>query len=368
MKKMNLWKEASVLLIAVFLVFSTIAVTANTYDLRQDAKSVGKATEQQSSDFDRSTKTGIIGQGQIFYEDFDTGAWPSEGFPIIDSDFGSPETWVLGTYDFHTSPYSAEVWWAWPPPCQSEWLISKNITLPAGAELEFYSYVYLGSIEGDEYKVKISPNGSTHHDDFITLWDATNDFPPDTGWHYFTDPSFTIDLSEYGPGTVRIAFHADGSPSVDCALWYIWLVDTVSITVAAVPDLDCEGELSWEDVTPGDTVEGSFTVENIGDPESELDWEIAEYPEWGNWTFDPISGVDLTPEAGPVTVDVEVVAPDEENAEFEGEITIVNLEDPDDTCTIPVSLKTPVVSPFVQILRIIIQRFPILGQILYLFL
>ena len=132
------------------------------------------------------------------------------------------------------------------------------------------------------------------------------------------------------------------------------------------PDLACEGELIWEDVVPGEVVEGEFEVWNCGDDFSELDWEITEWPDdWGDdWSFDPASGEDLTPEAGHVTVTVEVKAPDEENTEFEGEITIVNSNDPADTCTIPVYLKTPCESPFLQLLELIMQRFPILGRIL----
>ncbi|MCJ2534239.1 MAG: PQQ-binding-like beta-propeller repeat protein, partial [Candidatus Thermoplasmatota archaeon] len=134
----------------------------------------------------------------------------------------------------------------------------------------------------------------------------------------------------------------------------------------AIPDLDCDGSLSWTEVTPGETVTGTFTVENIGDPLSLLDWEIESYPDWGAFTFDPDGGLDLTPEAGAVTVTVEVVAPEDPEAEFEGEIVLVNSEDPDDTCVIDVALATPVsqqslISLFFEMLA---QRFPILGMIL----
>jgi len=109
-----------------------------------------------------------------------------------------------------------------------------------------------------------------------------------------------------------------------------------------VPDLDCSGTLSWAGVTPGSTVTGSFTVENIGDPESLLDWEVESYPEWGTWTFEPENGENLTPEDDPITVNVEVVAPDEPETEFTGEVKIVNVENSNDYCIIAVSLATPV--------------------------
>jgi len=41
----------------------------------------------------------------------------------------------------------------------------------------------------------------------------------------------------------------------------------------AVPDLACEGTLEWNDVTPYDTVTGGFTVSNIGEADSNLDWK-----------------------------------------------------------------------------------------------
>ena len=103
-------------------------------------------------------------------------------------------------------------------------------------------------------------------------------------------------------------------------------------------DLDCEGNLNWTDVEPGETVEGNFEVSNIGDPGLELDWEIIEWPDWGTWTFDPESGENLTPEDGSIIVNVEVIAPDEGDTEFVGEIMVVNQDGPDDYDIIPVSL------------------------------
>jgi len=126
----------------------------------------------------------------------------------------------------------------------------------------------------------------------------------------------------------------------------------------AAPDLDCEGNLYWADIHPGDTKTGDFTVENIGEPDSLLDWEIESYPDWGTWTFTPSSGDDLLPN-NPVTVGVTVIAPDEPETEFTGEIKIVNSEDPDDYCIIPVSLVTPVNQQVINpLLQMILERFP----------
>ena len=151
-----------------------------------------------------------------------------------------------------------------------------------------------------------------------------------------------------------------------------WFTFTTEDEPPKIPDLDCSGTLSWTGVTPGDIVTGSITVENIGDPGSLLDWEIESYPEWGTWTFDPENGEGLTPEDDPITVNIEVVAPDDPETEFTGEVILINSEDPDDTCIIDVSLATPVsqqvdIHPlFQRILEWFPNAFPILRHLLSL--
>jgi hypothetical protein len=113
-------------------------------------------------------------------------------------------------------------------------------------------------------------------------------------------------------------------------------------------NLHCNGSLSWSDVQLGQTVNGSFQVENIGDPGSLLDWTIdTSSITWGTWTFTPLSGQDLTPEDGPVTVQVSVTAPNEKNKEFDGYLRVENTENPDDFDVVPVYLKTQEKTPLV---------------------
>jgi len=101
------------------------------------------------------------------------------------------------------------------------------------------------------------------------------------------------------------------------------------------------GDLSWIKVNSGSIVTGSFTIENVGDPDSEINWEITEWPAWGTWTFTPISGDELSPKDGAATVQVSVVAPDEQNQDFTGEVKVVNIDNINEHCTIHVSLATP---------------------------
>ncbi|KYK29092.1 hypothetical protein AYK20_00775 [Thermoplasmatales archaeon SG8-52-1] len=108
------------------------------------------------------------------------------------------------------------------------------------------------------------------------------------------------------------------------------------------PDLDCEGSLSWTNIKPGAIVEGSFKVQNIGDNGSILNWTInMSSINWGNWSFTPSSGENLTPEDGQVTVQVSVIVPNEIYSEFWGNLTIENQDNSSDFDLIPVYLKTP---------------------------
>jgi len=109
------------------------------------------------------------------------------------------------------------------------------------------------------------------------------------------------------------------------------------------PDLECSGSLSWTNIEPNATVDGIFQVQNIGDAGSLLNWTInTSSITWGIWSFNPESGENLTPENGQVTVQVSVVAPNEKNSEFQGDLRVENQQNSTDFCLIPVYLKTPI--------------------------
>ncbi|UCF50397.1 MAG: VCBS repeat-containing protein [Thermoplasmatales archaeon] len=107
-----------------------------------------------------------------------------------------------------------------------------------------------------------------------------------------------------------------------------------------IPDLDCNGNLRWENVRPEETLSGSFTVENVGGSDSLLDWEISDYPDWGEWNFYPENGDDLA-YGNQAIVNVKVVSPLQKNQEYSGIIKISNKENSSDSCEIDVYLKTP---------------------------
>jgi hypothetical protein len=168
--------------------------------------------------------------------------------------------------------------------------------------------------------------------------------------------------------------HWSGDLTGDNNPEYITMDENKTVTahfVELIPDLRCSGALDWT-CKPGDTVTGDFTVENVGDPESLLDWEIVEWPEWGQWSFTPMSGVGLKPEDGSVTVQVTLGAPKNRykatnNWEFTGEVTIVNQEDSGDSCTIPVNLNlesTNNKNMYTLFFSRLFERFPNLFQLL----
>jgi len=127
-------------------------------------------------------------------------------------------------------------------------------------------------------------------------------------------------------------------------------------------DLYCEGTIEWENVTVGSTQTGSIDVENVGG--GLLSWDIVKTPSWGEWSFDPNGGDDLG-SGESIPVQVTVIAPDEKNQQYSGQIKIQNNDNPDDFCTIDVRLSTPMNKPslFYNFFERLIQRFPALELI-----
>ena len=126
-------------------------------------------------------------------------------------------------------------------------------------------------------------------------------------------------------------------------------VDCITLEVKNIPDpepqlysdLHCNGSISWTNIKPNIFIYDDFTLENIGDEGSFLNWEVTEYPEdWGTWAINPSSGVNLTLENGKINIRVSVLTPEEPEQNFTGEIKIINKDDPNDYDIIPVYLTT----------------------------
>lgn len=126
------------------------------------------------------------------------------------------------------------------------------------------------------------------------------------------------------------------------------------------PDLEVEGDLLLGNVKIGSIAKGVFTIKNIGESLSCLDWEITEYPEWGTWSFSPRRGNNLKP-IGEYKVEVSIRVPLEKNKEFTGQITIQSKDNPSDIAVVDVCLKTSLKK---QIPNFIFQNYPNLYQLL----
>ncbi len=105
-------------------------------------------------------------------------------------------------------------------------------------------------------------------------------------------------------------------------------------------DLECSDTLTFSEVKPNEMVSSTFTVANIGESYSQMQWRIESFPEWGEWSFNPNEGMNLTPSDNPVLIDVSVLAPDMKEESFSGEIVVVNEEDPSDVEIVEVVLTT----------------------------
>jgi hypothetical protein len=172
-------------------------------------------------------------------------------------------------------------------------------------------------------------------------------------------------ITVYATPTTDLVVEYVYSPSLDMVIsnWDEDIGNYLYYNQLFDANLDCQGSLSWDEIIPGETVTGNIEVINIGGEDTLLDWEITSYPEWGDWSFQPISGENLQGGESFI-IDVEVVAPDEENTLFEGEIKIENAQSSGDFCIVPVDLKTPFDSLRWTALDFIQERFPRLGFLL----
>ncbi len=115
--------------------------------------------------------------------------------------------------------HQAGLWWV--EAHQDEWLITPQFICPESASVNFWSYVFLGSTNGDHYYVNVSTNnGST----WTQLWDASAETG---GWNHYNTP-ISVDLGAYAGQPIKIAWQAEDPPSDD-GLWYSWFIDEVSI-------------------------------------------------------------------------------------------------------------------------------------------
>lgn len=172
------------------------------------------------------------GVGAALTEGFETAVFPpTDWTQVITNTYpaqaGVTPTWCqVGTIisldpevPAHSGEYQAAIWWDFNH--QDEWLITPEFTCPSEAQLSFWSYVFLGSSNGDHYYVKASTDGGNT---WTNLWDAS---ALTGGYNYYESP-IVIDLNIFSGQDIKLAWHAVDSPG-NPGLWYVWFVDDVII-------------------------------------------------------------------------------------------------------------------------------------------
>ncbi len=371
-KTKNILRGAVVLFIVAVMVFSSVAVANTTTKTKLKLYATGEGTGV-------GAKGNVVWDNGMHYEGFVASQWDASMLldPIAADDF-----------NFEVTTEVTDVHWIggyWNPVEDGDfdWNVS------------FYRDRGDGMAPGAKTFEQVFPNAEVH-ETFIEEIDG--------GWYF----SYWVDLvdaitftggqkywiSIQGVGAFPPQSHWSGH-GVPIVLHqgvfksdYFGHPDWVNISVilggpadgcfqltgdgeSVVPDLDCDGDIRWDQVPPGTIVNSTFTVINSGNIGSMLEWKVSSYPEWGtnwtlNWTFYDDGGFVGT--TMPEEVFVEVVAPDKKGKTFEGEILLVNSENAADTCSINVICNTPrsramINTPFLRIFEQFPNLFPILRQL-----
>jgi hypothetical protein len=195
---------------------------------------------------------------------------------------------------------------------------------------------------------------------WISIW-GIGTFPPaQSGWGLHDD-QILLHEAVFGSDYFGFAFWTD---SFDVFGYSADMCFQLTTKQEAIPLICCDPMvMSWDNVKPGDTVEGKFHVWNCGDEGSSLSWQVDSWPDWmtdGGVVFTPASGTEVY--GGPGTeVSFTFTAPAEEEQTYSGKVKVINTDDPSDYCDMPVELKTPRTRGiFFNFLEYIVNQFPML--------
>lgn len=376
MNKNKVLNKAGVLLIAVFFIFSTVAVTANT---TKEITNLMLSTDKNSNIEYKTISEPLIGPTLFEQLPHD----PEESWSAATS-VNDPPTNYLVFENF---------WDITGPICDIHWW---------GVSLHFTGSGWVQcDPSGMTFNITFYADNNGMPGDIVCNYDQVSPSITDTGKLYHSTIQAHLYLFEYDldpccqidAGWVSIQSYPTAN---EC--WFLWMsaqtgdgdslqdsndgtgpqptgydraIRLTGEGPEPIPAICCEGSIRWEEVSPGGTVNATFQVCNCGDPGSYLKWQFDSAPVWEGavWEIEPDSGEGLA-QGDCVTITVKVTAPDEKNSEFTGKIKMINTENASDFCEVDVVLITPKnkafnLNPFFQIfLEQHPNLFPILRQLL----
>jgi len=356
-KRKNFLKVAVVFLIAVAMFLSTIAVTANT---STETISLIKFYNEIHKGSARGNSKGVVlWDNGMFYTRLIASQWDSS-YPF--------EAITADDFQFEKNTVVTDVHWigAYGHP-KGDYDYDWNVS--------FYMDRGDGMAPGTKIYEQVFPNAELHETfiEEVEKWDSWIF----SYWVDLADPISFIGGEKYwisiqGVGIfppqsflsghfLPIVLHEGvfKSPYFGYYNWtdisevtggkhFDWCFQLTGDDEPATSDLECEDDLRWDEVSSGTVVNSTFSVSNIGDVGSMLEWEVLSYPDWGtNWSSKWIVDWLIFTNGGFVgtttaeEIFIEVKAPDKKSKKFTGEIVLVNSENAADTCIINVVLKTP---------------------------
>ena len=183
-------------------------------------------------------------------------------------------------------------------------------------------------------------------------------FPPQSGWGLHDDP---ITLHEAVFRSELLGF-PDWTDSFDVFGYSADMCFQLTTKGEVVPLICCDpGMMDWTGVPPGSTVTGTFHVWNCGDDGSTLTWKVDTWPAWMTGAvFNPPGGNIVAP--GPGTdVTFTFTAPTNPNTPFSGTIKVINVDDSTDFCEMDTTLETPRSrGTFFNFFEYLMNQFPML--------
>jgi len=349
-------KGAGVLLVAAALIFSSLAVTADTVKEKMNPeflRATGSSITVENENTPATTGAVMFDQqpippdGAWIFRTSDVGA----GYRVWDEYWEIPEV----ICDIHWWGLSLVYPWA---ACDPDGMVFEiifwdqllgnpictyQVTPTAIATGQFFS-----GFEMYYWETMLDPCCDLIPNGWVSIQSIQS---PNSCWLLWAG-SEDGDLYCYQEGSTT----PDGD--TDCAF------QLTAYGEPKYPKINCDPVgTNWGKQSAGATVTAQIYVCNAGDAGSYLNWYVdtAAVPTWGTWTFSPAAGTGVA-EGDCDIVDVTCVLT-ETTGTYTGEITVYNADDSTDYCKIDCSVEVPRARTH-SVIWNLFEQFPALYQIL----